>query len=147
MMRTCNVLNVHTMIAGRRSAINISMPELSSISRDKEKLLFRITRNEIFSVTIRCRSHVCFYDDGSVGEKVQSYAEARVAHICRSTGRQESEHLLGTSLGQYRRLISTCAVRAQAMCILARVPALGKEIQVVIVKMPIFLSICNCLVL
>ena len=109
------------MIAGRRSAINISMPELSSISRDKEKLLFRITRNEIFSVTIRCRSHVCFYDDGSVGEKVQSYAEARVAHICRSTGRQESEHLLGTIVGQYRRLISTCAVRAQAMCILARV--------------------------
>ena len=26
-------------------------------------------------------------------------------------------------------------------------PDLGKEIQVVIVKMPIFLSICNCLVL
>ena len=52
---------------------------------------------------------------------VQSCAEARVAHICRSTGRQESEHLLGTIVGQYRRLISTCAVRAQAMCILARV--------------------------
>ena len=33
----------------------------------------------------------------------------------------ESEHLLGTIVGQYRRLISTCAVRAQAMCILARV--------------------------
>ena len=27
----------------------------------------------------------------------QTFAEARVAHICRSTGRQESEHLLGTS--------------------------------------------------
>ena len=52
---------------------------------------------------------------------VQSCAEARVAHISRSTGRQESEHLLGTIVGQYRRLISTCAVRAQAMCILARV--------------------------
>ena len=39
----------------------------------------------------------------------------------KSTGRQESEHLLGTIVGQYRRLISTCAVRAQAMCILARV--------------------------
>ena len=52
---------------------------------------------------------------------VQSCAEARVAHICRSTGRQESEHLLGTIVGQYRRLISTCAVRAQAMCLLARV--------------------------
>ena len=52
---------------------------------------------------------------------MQSCAEARVAHICRSTGRQESEHLLGTIVGQYRRLISTCAVRAQAMCLLARV--------------------------
>ena len=52
---------------------------------------------------------------------VQTCAEARVAHICRSTGRQESEHLLGTIVGQYRRLVSTCAVRAQAMCTLARV--------------------------
>ena len=33
----------------------------------------------------------------------------------------ESEHLLGTIVGQYRRLVSTCAVRAQAMCTLARV--------------------------
>ena len=52
---------------------------------------------------------------------VQTCAEARVAHICRSTGRQESEHLLGTIVGQYRRLVSTCAVRAQAMRTLARV--------------------------
>ena len=52
---------------------------------------------------------------------VQTCAEARVAHICRSTGRQESEHLLGTIVGQYPRLVSTCAVRAQAMCTLARV--------------------------
>ena len=52
---------------------------------------------------------------------VQTCAEARVAHICRTSGRQESEQLLGTIVGQYRRLISTCAVRAQAMCTLARV--------------------------
>ena len=52
---------------------------------------------------------------------VQTCAEARVSHICRSSGRPESEHLLGTIVGQYRRLISTCAVRAQAMCTLARV--------------------------
>ena len=52
---------------------------------------------------------------------IQTCAEARVAHICRSTGRQESEHLLGTIVGQYRRLVSTCAVRAQALCTLARV--------------------------
>ena len=61
------------------------------------------------------------YSSQDLHSLVQSCAEARVAHICRSTGRQESEHLLGTIVGQYRRLISTCAVRAQAMCLLARV--------------------------
>ena len=52
---------------------------------------------------------------------VQCCAEARVAYIARSTGRQESERLLGSIVGQYRRLVSTTAVRAQAMCLLARV--------------------------
>ena len=52
---------------------------------------------------------------------VQICAEARVAHLTRATGRQESEHLLGLIVGQYRRLLSLTAVRAQAMCLLARV--------------------------
>ena len=52
---------------------------------------------------------------------IQSCAEARVAHMVRSTGRQETERLLGMVVGQYRRLMSTTAVRAQAMCLLARV--------------------------
>ena len=52
---------------------------------------------------------------------VQVCAEARVAHLTRATGRQESEHLLGLIVGQYRRLLSITAVRAQAMCLLARV--------------------------
>ena len=52
---------------------------------------------------------------------IQKCAEARVAHLCRSSGRQESELLLGMILGQYQRLILTCAVRAQALCTLARV--------------------------
>ena len=53
---------------------------------------------------------------------VQSCAEARVAHMVRATGRQEMiEQLLGTVVRQYRRLLSTTAVRAQAMCLLARV--------------------------
>ena len=51
---------------------------------------------------------------------VQTCAEARVAHLCRDTGRQETEHMLGQVVGQYRRLISTCAVRAAALCTLAR---------------------------
>ena len=52
---------------------------------------------------------------------VQSCAEAKVAHMVRATGRQETERLLGMVVGQYRRLMSTTAVRAQAMCLLARV--------------------------
>ena len=52
---------------------------------------------------------------------VQTCAEAKVAHLVRATGRQESEHLLGMVVGQYRRILSTTAVRAHAMCLLARV--------------------------
>ena len=52
---------------------------------------------------------------------VQTCAEARVAHLCRANGRQETEHMLGQVVGQYRRLISTCTVRAAALCTLARV--------------------------
>ena len=52
---------------------------------------------------------------------VQTCAEARVAYLCRATGRQETEYLLGEVVGRYRRLVSTSAVRAAAMCTLARV--------------------------
>ena len=52
---------------------------------------------------------------------VQTCAEARVAHLCRATGRQETEYLLGEVVGRYRRLVSTSAVRAGAMCTLSRV--------------------------
>ena len=52
---------------------------------------------------------------------IQVFAELRVAHLTRATGRQESDHLLGLIVGQYRRLLSVTAVRAQAMCLLARV--------------------------
>ena len=41
--------------------------------------------------------------------------------MCRASGRQETEHMLGQHVAQYRRLISTCTVRAAAMCTLARV--------------------------
>ena len=54
-------------------------------------------------------------------ENCTYHTKSRGACLCRSTGRQESEQLLGTIVGQYRRLISTTAVRAQSMCTLARV--------------------------
>ena len=50
---------------------------------------------------------------------IQVFAESRVAHLTRAIGHQE--HLLGLIVGQYRRLLSVTAVRAQAMCLLARV--------------------------
>ena len=38
-----------------------------------------------------------------------------------SNGQQETEHMLGQQVAQYRRLVSTSVVRAAAMCTLARV--------------------------
>ena len=52
---------------------------------------------------------------------IQTCAEARVAHLTRASGRQETERLLGSTVGQFRRLISTTIVRAQAMCLISRV--------------------------
>ena len=52
---------------------------------------------------------------------VQTCAEARVAFLCRSTGRQDTEYLLSQEVSRYRRLVSTSAVRAAALCTLARV--------------------------
>ena len=45
-----------------------------------------------------------------------------MAHLTRATGRQETEQMLGQIVGQYRRLVSTTSVRAQAMNLLARIP-------------------------
>ena len=60
---------------------------------------------------------------------IQACAESRVAHLCRATGRQESERLLGTIVGQYHRLVSTTAVRAQASCTLARVGLISPAVR------------------
>ena len=52
---------------------------------------------------------------------IQSCAEARIQHLIRLTGQQDMERFLGTIVGQYRREISTCIVRAQALCLLSRI--------------------------
>ena len=52
---------------------------------------------------------------------IQSCAESKVAHLCRSTGRQEMEGQLSIITSQYRRLVSTCVVRANAQCLVSRV--------------------------
>ena len=52
---------------------------------------------------------------------IQTCAESRVRYLCRTTGRQENEQLMGTVVGQYRRLVSTCVIRAQAQCLVSRV--------------------------
>ena len=54
-------------------------------------------------------------------------AESKVAHLCRSTGRPELEGQLGTITGQYRRLLSSCIVRAQAQCLISRVGVISPE--------------------
>ena len=57
---------------------------------------------------------------------IWSCAEAGSEQLCRASFRQDRERLLGTIVGQYRRL-STCAVRAQALCILARVTPAARD--------------------
>jgi hypothetical protein len=52
---------------------------------------------------------------------IQAGAESRVAFECRSSGRQETERRLGAKVAEYRRLVSTCCVRAQAQCLVARI--------------------------
>ena len=64
---------------------------------------------------------------------VQTCAESRVEHLCRSTGRPELEGQLSVIIGQYRRLLSTCIiVRLQSPKNLGCVSALltGKFLRV-----------------
>ena len=58
---------------------------------------------------------------------VQTCAESRVEHLCRSTGRPELEGQLSVIIGQYRRLLSSCIVRAQAQCLISRVGVIAPQ--------------------
>ena len=48
-----------------------------------------------------------------------------VAHLVRTTGKQEVERKQSGLVAQYHRLVSTCVVRGQAQCILFRVSAIS----------------------
>ena len=63
-------------------------------------------------------------------ELIVTCAESRVAHLCRSTGRPELESQLGVITGQYRRLLSSCIVRAQAQCLISRIGVISPEARV-----------------
>ena len=58
---------------------------------------------------------------------VQICAESRVEHLCRSTGRPELEGQLSVITSQYRRLLSSCIVRAQAQCLISRVGVIAPQ--------------------
>ena len=58
---------------------------------------------------------------------IQTCAEARAAHISRTSGQDVSEKKLGTIVSQYRRLVSTTACRAQALCLLERISLITPE--------------------
>ena len=53
-----------------------------------------------------------------------------MAHLCRSKGRPELESQLGVITGQYRRLLSSCIVRAQAQCLISRIGVISPEARV-----------------
>ena len=52
---------------------------------------------------------------------IQTCAESKVDHLCRSTGRSELESQLSVVVSQCRRLLSTTIVKAQAQCLLSRI--------------------------
>ena len=58
---------------------------------------------------------------------IQTCAESRVAFLTRSTGRPASDNLLGSTVSSYRRLLSTTAVRNQAICLINRVGLIAPE--------------------
>ena len=58
---------------------------------------------------------------------VQICAESKVEHLCRSTGRPEMEGHLSVIVSQYRRLLSTCIVRAQTQCLISRVGVISRQ--------------------
>ena len=57
---------------------------------------------------------------GHLHQLIESCVESQVQHLIRSTGRQELEGQRSVLTSQYRRLVSTCIVRAQAQCLLSR---------------------------
>ena len=62
------------------------------------------------------------WGEGSVHlhQLIESCVDSQVQHLIRSTGRQELEGQRSVLTSQYRRMVSTCAVRAQAQCLLSR---------------------------
>ena len=68
-----------------------------------------------------------FFVSTHLHELIVTCAESRVAHLCRSTGRPELESQLGVITGQYRRLLSSCIVRAQAQCLISRIGVITPE--------------------
>ena len=58
---------------------------------------------------------------------VQICAKSKVEHLCRSTGRPEMEGQLSVITSQYRRLLSTTMVRAQAQCLISRVGVISPQ--------------------
>ena len=69
-------------------------------------------------------------DSTHLHKLIVTCAESRVAHLCRSTGRPELESQLGVITGQYRRLLSSCIVRAQAQCLISRIGVISPEARV-----------------
>ena len=57
---------------------------------------------------------------------IQTCVDSRISHLVRMTGQQSMEGKRSVLVSQYRRLVSTCVVRAQAQCLLSRVSAISE---------------------
>lgn len=60
---------------------------------------------------------------------LKTLAETQLAAKARSRWREGSDNELGYLLGQKRRMMSVCAVRAQSLCLLARLCHLGQKLK------------------
>ena len=61
-------------------------------------------------------------------ELLKLMAETRVANQARARGWEAGEGELGLAMGAVRRAMSVAVVRAQSLCLLERLPFLGRQL-------------------
>ena len=64
-----------------------------------------------------------------IHQLVQICDESKVDHLSRSRGSPELEGQLSVIVSQYKRLLSTCVVRAQAQSLLSRVGVISPQVR------------------
>ena len=107
-----------------RSRLSYDHSRISRRERDSILLLSCFeTRSRLQKIISRGRARK------NVADSRREFPGSRIlADLwCRSTGRPELEGQLSVIVSQYRRLLSTCIVRAQAQCLISRVGVISPQ--------------------